>query len=698
MSARSLVPLLLILGGPLAAQDLGRGNVGVHGKEPRLTLRSAAPRGSLRFRVTDLAPPQGKAQLLLLLSGAPAEIPLDGLGVRGAVLGLDPATLLLVGPLPVDAQGSADWTWNVDPAWRGIPLFVQALYVDARLAPPFVFSDSRSMTIGSPDPELVLAADGTSAGTIGLVRLFPDGAPATPLPRLGAVALLDLDLASLDENRTFRDDLPRPIRLGGKRAVRLVDGSTLVLVAPSSQRAALLRIHRSGRVERVFEAAAGNLAPILAASPTHVAFTRVVPSQLWLYRTDESNWPGTAEPARDVTPASGLAIEPGALVFGARVLCYVDNSRGPFLIPLDGSRTIVPKLPPSGGRPPAVFDEEVAVSGDGRSFAFGAGPGKKQKDIYVVRDDGQAVNVTKRVTDYAEVGYQNPGRRIELRLNADGTLVSYVDEGGKEPENFVTKVPLLQTVHITTSQAFVDSIDIGATTRFPTKGQGGLIVAGIDAASLDLFFSPSISDKDVIPLTNTAGATQAPFGRNAKLSLLDLGSLAGSHPYLLHAKHQARATPELWVIDTFRRTARIAAQAFAGRGAALPAGRLLVEDGPVVALVDPNDASSGFVKRIGLGSGSVRDLSVDASANQAAVVAGAGTALDLWLVDTVQASARKASSTASALGPVLAGHLPGEVHLLSAPGANGRGLLRYTSVNGLKSVGGSRLQFFFQAR
>ncbi|MFQ5426618.1 MAG: hypothetical protein ACE5EV_06030, partial [Gaiellales bacterium] len=337
-----------------SAQDLGNGSLGSNGVEPLLELVPAATSKPLTFRVSRLNPPGASgAQLLLLIAARPAEIPLDGYGVRGAKLGLDLATLGIVGPFPVPASGVVLLRPTAAKAWNGLELHVQALYVDPRVTPPLTFSDSRSMTIGSAT-EIVLTRDATQAGTVDLERLLEDGRRGTSVPVLRGLAVRDLDIASLDEARRFRPDLPGLAVADGRRAVRLADGSTLLLYQRGSVNG-LARIYRSGRIERVHESPAGTVLPVLAASKTHVAFIDGL--RLMLYRTDGSNWSGTTHPLEDVTPTGAANLEMTALVFGRSVLAGMDKRRGLWFVSLSTGKSSFPKLPPSGGRNPFFFDE-----------------------------------------------------------------------------------------------------------------------------------------------------------------------------------------------------------------------------------------------------------------------------------------------------------------------------------------------------
>ena len=691
MPARSAI-LALTLCCPLAAQDLGRGSLGPNGLEPRLEIESTAPGGTLRFSVRDLAPPaQSGMQLFLLLGALPAEIPLDGLGVRGAVLGFDPAVMLLTGPWPVDARGRADLRVTMQKAWDGAQLIVQALSFDPRVPSKLVLSDSRSMTLGAASGTIPLLRD-DGAGGLTFARFLADGRPG-PLARRDRLQILDLALPSIDEERRYRRDLPRPIRILGRGAVQLPDGSSLVRVHDGRrQRQTIYRAYRGGRIEVVAETAA-TFAPQIAASPTHVAFVEAPSGKLLLYRVDGSNWPRITEPLIDATPAKGLVVDPVPLCFGSRKLCYVDRARGVFLIDLASAKASAVKLPPSGGRTPVFHDEEVGVSADGRSFVFGAGPGKKSKDIYVVRDSGTAVNVTRRVTDYAEVGYSNRGRRTEMVLDPLGTRVAYVDEGGKEPEGYVTTIATRATVHMTGPVSFVDSIDIGSTARL-LPGGASLLIAGMNETSLDLFYSATTTPKDIVSLTKTGSATKAPWGRDAKLDVLDLGSLAGKPQYLLHAKHQARIAPELWVVDPGKKTARRATSSFAGLATVdRSSTRVWAVDAAQIVTIDPTNSGSGFAKKVSLGAATaLRSLAADARLSTVFVMASTSSARELWLVDNSARATRLAQSSGS--DAELLSHESGTAHLLSPVGSKGRTLLRWRASDGLRSVGGQGLRAF----
>ncbi len=643
----------------------------------------------MHLRVRDLTPPaKSGAQLVLLVSSTSAELPI---GLNGIVLGVDPRSMLIVGPIPVDASGGADLGVRVARAWDGAHVFVQALYLDPRARSLLVFSDSRSMTLGSAAPELVLSADPATGTGTDIVRLLSDGRAGTPLS-LTNLTLQDLDLASVDESRTFRDDLPRKEVFGGLRMVRLTDGSHVLRYARGG-RQGLLRIHASGRVERIIERELNDIEPCILASRSHLAFA-TDSHRLFLYRlgsgSGAQNWPGTPSPLKDVTPTGNIDFAETSLVFGASVLAFIDEQHGLYLVPLTGGTPVAPSLPPSGGVPPKEFDPEVAVSGDGHSFAFGAGKDQDFQDVYVVRDDGRAVNVTRRPTIYADVGYANPGRRIELALSYDGSLVSWVDRTVRDDANYVSPVKLPAPNLITGGPTF-KCIDIGTTARFAPKG-GILIVAGQSDSTLDLFFSPTMQKKDVIPLTKTATNLVPPYASDSKLTLLDIATVPGIDPYLVWAKH-LKGYQGMWVIDTAARDTRLIARAHAGHGVLLPGThRVVIDDGPSVLFVDATNRQA-MTQRVTLGTAAVTSIVRGPTGAKIFVRSGTQT---LWAIDTRTRKPTKLA-TGTDFGSLLAGTNPGgELFVLSPKGPRGRSLLRWRAGDGMRAVGGTRLRFFLQ--
>ncbi|MCA8972532.1 MAG: hypothetical protein KDC95_22280, partial [Planctomycetes bacterium] len=482
--------------------------------------------------------------------------------------------------------------------------------------------------LGNVAPELVLIRPGTSSGLVDLERRLDDGKSGTAV-LFHDLTLLDLELTSLDETRTYRDDLPRNPVVAGTRVLELPDGSRVVrYLDEARKKSGLLRVHDGGRLEVVFEGELCEVKCCILASKTHLAFA-TDSHRLYLYRLDETNWPGSAEPILDITPpANEIDFLDSSLVFGERVLAFVDEHRGLFLAPLDGSVPFAPVLPPSGGRAPEFFDSEVAVSGDGHTFAFGAGRDRELKDVYVVRDDGVAVNITKKPTIYADVGYSNPGRRVELALNHDGSLVSWVDRTIKDDANYVSPVEFPVPVLITGDPMF-KCIDIGTTSRFPPKG-GLLIVAGQGNAMLDLFFSPLMKKEDVVPLTKTASSNVPPYASDSKLDLFDIATYRGGDQYMTWAHHE-QGFDGLWVVDTVHEDARLVAKSHAGFGmSSADARTLVIDDGNAFVVFDPKSRSSSFATRVALGNTKV--TAAAPARDRTAMFAIAGTR-ELWAFD-----------------------------------------------------------------
>ncbi|MCA8970323.1 MAG: hypothetical protein KDC95_11080 [Planctomycetes bacterium] len=685
LSRLSLFAAFVACVAPVHAQEFGRGSLGSNGVEPRLEVRSASPGNPMRFVIDDVAPSSTTTiPVMVLVSPRKANIPF----VEGSVVGVDLTATLLLGPALVDARGSAEISVPVIASWDGFELHSQAVVIDTRVRSSLILTDSVGVVVGTDDPELVILQD-AGGGLFDVVRRRTDGRNGVVLDRLRGLTPIDLKIASLDEERKFVTTASRPCTVAGVRGVLLHDESTL-LAMRNATNDLVLRVSTSGRVDIVATFARGSLTGDVAVGPNHVAI--VDGPRLWLYRV-VGNYPGTNSQLRDATPGGNVAIEATSLCVGARVLALMDKTQGLYFVPLDGGASLHPTLPPSGGRTPVVYDEEIAVSGDGTTFAFGAGSGKKVKDIYVVRDDGRAVNITKRPTDYGEVGYTNIGRRTEIALDFTGSMVSYVDDGGQEPEGFVSQVVLPSPVQITTSRAFVDSIDIGSTSRFPVKG-GGIVFAGIDAATVDVFFTPSLKDNDILPLTNTANANAAPWGLGAKLTLVDMGSTPSNASWLLQARRQNAAQDELWWLEPDAKRARVLSSSYRGLGGVFDSSsRVLIgdRDGVVVA-----DLGSSAFSKFSLGTGDVQAMSMAAGLPIAALTFGSASSQDLWIVDH-NGSANKLAGSLGAAGDVLALHGSGQVHLLSAPGVGGRSLVRWRASSGIEQLGGAGYVGFLQA-
>jgi hypothetical protein len=683
------------LGALAPAQDLGRGSLQANGVEPRLLLESAAPGGLawIRARALDVDPQAPPLTYLLLAADAQA-LPLDGLGLFGAALGLGPTGFQSFGPIPLTPQGTFDLPLLVQPAWRGATIHAQLLSIDPRIgALPLALSDSRSMTIGANGNELALLQQAAAPGTQHLVRHFADGLPGTPLPLLRDLVPLDLALASASETHTFRDDRARSERLAGIATLRLADGGRLVRYRRAGTTTlGLAHLLPGGRVEIVYESsfvAPGHEAidPLVAVSAfgpylalaVNEAWTRVL-----LYRTDGANLTGSASPLRDVTPAGAIRIEPGAMIFGTSVLVFVDDANGPYRVPLDGSSAASRyALPPTGGGAALAFDEEIAVSGDGRVFAFGAGRTRRSKDIYALRDDGAAINVTQAPADYSEVGYSNLGGRLEMALNLDGSLVSYVDNSTPEPEGFLRGVSSPVLFHLTSTQTFVDSIDVGGVGQLPYFG-GALVIAGLDEQSLDFYYTPTGQAQQLVNLTNT-GAPGQPFGLGSALALNDLGTLENSPQLLISVRDARIQRNTLLALDLQAGTSRLVADPVDGPSLALGGSEAALASGNELVLARPADPTASYRRAVSLGA-PARLLARSGSTLYAAVGASAAS-LVLWRIDAATGTGAPLDPQAAAIDDLVVDPLAGAVLTLRG------GVLFATDAQGATQArGGSGLQ------
>ncbi|MBK9387935.1 MAG: hypothetical protein IPN34_24220 [Planctomycetes bacterium] len=656
------------------AQDLGRGLLQANGVEPRLELEGAAPGRNawIRARALDVDP-QAPPLVYLLLSADSMAIPLDGLGLFGAVLGVGPTGFWNFGPIPVTSQGTFDLPVLVHPAWRGATIHAQLLVLDPRIgALPVALSDSRSMTIGADGAELVMLQDAAAPGTQHFVRHFADGLAGTPLPLLRDLVPVDLVLASASESHAFRDDRARIERIAGVATLRLADGGRVIRYRRAgSTTFGLAHILPSGRAEIVYESsfvapghdaidalvAVSSFGPYLSFA-VNEGWTRVL-----VYRTDGANLAGSPSPLRDLTPSGATLIEPGAMVFGSSVLVFVDDVNGPYRARLDGSSAVQRfVLPPSGGGTPTNFDEELAVSGDGRVFAFGAGLGRRSKDIYALRDDGSAVNVTQSPADYSEVGYTNLGRRLEIALNLDGSLVSYVNNSTPEPEGYLRGVSSPVLFHLTSTQTFVDSIDVGGVGQLPYFG-GALVIAGLDEQSLDFYYTPTGAPQQLVNLTNT-GSPGQPFGLGSALALNDLGTLA-SAPQLLISVRDARVQRDtLLALDLQAGTSRLVADPVDGPSLALSGTEAALASGNELVFARPGDPTTGYRRAVALGA-PARLLARTGTTVYAAVGA-LSTSRVLWRFDAASGTGAPLDPQAAAIDDLVVDQVSGSALTLRA--------------------------------
>ncbi|HHI80484.1 MAG TPA: hypothetical protein ENK02_10940 [Planctomycetes bacterium] len=548
MHAHISLLLFALLAGPAMGQEVGVGSPSSNGKIPRLVIQ--APQAQVaRFQVDALPP---GTVFLLALGTNPLRTPM-GKGI----FGIDPRNLLLLGPFFADPQGKLQVDLPFPAALQGTLFHAQVLAFDPKSTsfPLPTLSDSRMGLAGVPSPYLVGAFSTSVPGEVDLGLIAKDGTTHRLLSLTRGVQVLPLQLYALSEERRYRRDLPRPLPISGTPSLRLGDGSLLLhLRSRPSRRALLLLVPPSGSVRLLLDLpldaqGASPLDTTVAASdfgPFLAVFDRMA-AKLHLLRTDAHS------PGRDRILALPKGFVPAGrtLFFGRKVLVALTKTRPPLLFPLDGSSPIQPKFP---SPPPLFYDEECAVSGDGSSFALGAGPGKKSKEIFVLREDGALKQITHKTTDYAEAGYGNPDHRRELVLNSNGTKVAYVEVGRKRTELFLADTGTTSIVHMTPNQVFADSIDIGTIARAPLGG-GYLILAGKDFQHLDLFHSKKGSPLDVLPLTRSETKTNPPWGLGAKLRFLDLGSLEGSSLFALRTLAFGSPVEDFWIVDPLTRKA-----------------------------------------------------------------------------------------------------------------------------------------------
>lgn len=661
------------------AQELGHGTLGPHGLEPRLSVRGAAAPSSARLTLEDLPLAQGGGPVVeLLFSPLRGSLPLGGLGLSGAVFGLDATTTELVGSFQPQL-GNLVLDVPVSAPIEGVPLHVQAYYLDPRVAGalPLVISDSTTFTLGSDAAPIVALREVTALGPYDVVRFLEDGRAATPLPDLQGIVPLQLALASISEERRLRPDLPS-VTL--RQRVRLPDGSRLLHYRHLGRNTlGLVHVRRDGSVRIVHEVPNTNpthaaFDAVIAASPhgPYVAFLTLTPApRIYLYRTDGLNLPGLAEPVADVSPLSLLDVEGGSLVFGRDVLAVMDRALGFSLVQLSTLQSLAVTLPPTSQGVPFVFDEEVGVSGDGRSFVFGAGPTRRSKDVYVVRDDGTARNVTNLLQDYGEVGYGDPGRLSELTLNEDGTVVAYVTNSTPEPEAFLRTLSQPSALHMTEDQTFSQSIDVGAIGRLPGLTAAAIVYAGSTLQQLDVFYTPTGQRNDIVNLTASGpNPQQRPFGLGGNLTLQDLGTTRSGGDVIVQAFDQALGQTVIHHLDLGTPSARVAQRGIAGPRIALGTlNRYAAASADQLALLDPQQPPASWRVDMTL-PGVIDALHVSPSRDRLVVEARLNFTNDeLWLVDLASGNPSLLYAPNAPIQDVLVDHGAGVAHVIVRNGA-----------------------------
>lgn len=543
---RTLSILALVVAMPAATLAQGAGLVGGNGLEPRVRVTGHAVGAPSALVVENLVPSPGTATLHIAVSPESGHLDLGPVGLPGAALGIDltptSGSVLWLPPFQVPASGTFSLPFVPPTSLLGTTLYVQALNMDATAPVGGVaLSDAVAVTFAA-SAHSVVASTGPSATSQSLLRVFTGGQIQGPvLPPLDGIEIMPVQLSAthgtrpLDTSVALQDD-EHP----GRPRILLPHGGALYRYRLSTGEEGwfLVRDHGSRYIH--FLQAAQGFAPIAAASPFEplaaVLATNPQPAyggaRLFLLRTDGENVPGTPSPVHPVIFPSSLGtfdLDPTSLTFLDGAL-LMSNGASLVRLPTDlSSGPAAVSVPPSGGLPPADYDEELAWSADGTTAAFTAGQSDTQRDVYVVQATGATFNVTQSPGEYEDVSYRDMVDGGRLALAPDASRVAYVKSVAGSKELFVQDLTsIIPTAQLTSNSFFENTIDeeLGI---FMAGAETVSFHAGVTGLNQDVYAAavPLSGVTTVANLTATSGVLVPPYQVGSTLQARDMARLPG---------------------------------------------------------------------------------------------------------------------------------------------------------------------------
>ncbi len=535
MIARStnLTILLVVLFLTSCSQSLqgqGQGTPGATGLVPRIQFDHRAVGVANTLTLQGLAP---GANVTLIVSFSENLIPLQSLGYGPAIFGPDlnsPFGAVSFSGLTPNAAGEIILPFTGAASVAHVPFHIQAYSIDS--GAPFggvSFSDYEVLSFGFDQEILPLRVD--FLGSQLWAEIFPYGAQAAPIPsQLLAAVPRDLLLASSNDMASAREDVATPsLSLAGPRVVVLADSTTLHGVSSPNNETGFLLVRPNGTIDLLawaqgtaIDPAFDNTVAVSDHDP-YLAFTSLNPlpeyggASLLVWRTDGWNVPGSHLSYVAITAPLGITIEPTSLCFLSGALFFGDGATTLFRLDLNSWLVTPVIFPVSGGQVPIYVDETVACAANGSALALGAGVDKFNHDVYVVKADGTATNLTNLVGDYEDPGIgDNQG--MQMAMSAAGDYVAYM-RTVLGTELFVKGVSAGSSeIHVTHPAQYIDSIDTIVGLGF--KATGDLVyAAGKDILTVDTY-------RAVIPsVTPVVGQIANETGTSGFLApIYDLGA------------------------------------------------------------------------------------------------------------------------------------------------------------------------------
>ena len=519
----------------------GGGVTGSNGVEPEIHLDKWQVSVPNVLSISGLVP-QAAPSLWLVVSPAPGELSLAGMGAPGAVVGVDLAQSLVLGPY--QASGTGTWMWNfqLPGSFLGATLWAQALNEDPAAPHGFALSDALALTFGGSD-DRIIGARGTQSTDQQLTMIWAGGTAGPLAPALGEMELLQPALSAARESFGLRTDIPAldvadPLR----PRILLPTGGALYHYRDAQDRYGWFLVHDRGRrfvpiLREQGSAATNPFESTVAVSPFEPIGAVIVEdvglaqdTRVILFRTDGDNWAGCPAPWVEVTGLP-LAYDPKgeSMTFLSDVLLLSDGSQ---VVRLGTDLATAPEvlvLPSSGGLTPIEVDREFAWASDGTTAAFSAGQSDVLRDIYVVGSSGAPTNITQLAAEYEAVSHGDFVDGARIALSPDGSAIAYIRDVAGSPEVFVQdSVASAPLYHVTNNALFANTIEqeAGLNMFDPRKL---VLNAGAGILDHDIYgiqlpqtpTGPTLSQN----LTGTSGIFLPPYGTGSQLSATGRGSV-----------------------------------------------------------------------------------------------------------------------------------------------------------------------------